>query len=82
MILVLSYNASVLHRHDVIKLLRFLSMHLHARLRLAKDNGGDMLFRFCKENDLQNLDPEKLQRWKYEIAPETRGEHGGKETIG
>ncbi|CAJ0958963.1 unnamed protein product [Ranitomeya imitator] len=81
-ILVLSYNASVLHRNDVIKLLRFLSMHLHARLRLAKDNDGDMLFRLCKENDPQDLSPEKLERWKYEIAADTAYEHGGKNTIG
>ncbi|KAG8539575.1 hypothetical protein GDO81_020721 [Engystomops pustulosus] len=81
-ILVLSDNGSVLNRNDVNRLLRFLSVHLHARLRLAKDKNGEKLFRLNKGNDPQNLDPEKLERWKDEGATKPREEQGEKETIG
>ncbi|KAG8448567.1 hypothetical protein GDO86_015602 [Hymenochirus boettgeri] len=68
LILVLSYKPDVLHPREINALLRNVSILLRVGVRLLKDATGDMLFRYRKRDKLEELSPNKLQRWKYEMG--------------
>eukprot|EP00079_Xenopus_tropicalis_P038119 XP_017951890.1 PREDICTED: neurogenic locus notch homolog protein 1-like [Xenopus tropicalis] len=67
LILVLSYAPPVLHQREINALLRNLSMLIRAGIRLQKDSSGNMVFRYRRSDSLDELFPDRLQRWEYEV---------------